>query len=164
MDDFDKQMDRQQKCKLLADFINENYVGKVCEVQNVFLEKGRRVPYIGIVNKATTVLTRQYDLPSNIYVAIEIRTVISMYNMGTEFPMNYKEICGVCIPPIPCYIQTTCNDIADVVLKMDKTWKKMRKMINSVVERHIEYHKHDGEVGEEWQIKESYEQNEKDKE
>ena len=141
MDDFDKQLDRQQKCKLLADFINENYVGKVCEVQNVFLEKGRRVPYIGIVNKATTVQTRLYNLPPNTYVAVELRTVIS-----TALPVTYEEICSVCIPPIPYYIQTTCNDIADVVLKMDENWKEMRKMINSVMERHNEYHKHDGKI------------------
>ena len=141
MDDFDKQLDRQQKCKLLADFINENYVGKVCEVQNVFLEKGRRVPYIGIVNKATTVQTRVYNLPPNTYVAVELRTVIS-----TALPVTYEEICSVCIPPIPYYIQTTCNDIADVVLKMDENWKEMRKMINSVMERHNEYHKHNGKI------------------
>ena len=147
MDDFDKQLDRLQKCKLLTDFINEHYVGKICEVQNVFVERGSRIPYIGIVNKATTVQTRLYNLPPNTYVAVELRTVIS-----TALPVTYKEICSVCIPPIPYYIQTTCNDIADVVLKMDKTWKEMRKMINSVMERHNEYHKHDGKVGKEWQI------------
>lgn len=149
MDDFDKQLDRQQKCNLLADFINENYVGKVCGVQNVFLEQSSRIPYIGIVNKATVVVRRKYNLPPNFYVDVEIRTAIN-----TELPVMYQEVCSIHIPPIPYYIQTTCNGIADVVLKMDKTWKEMRKMINSVKEMHIEYHKHDIELGEEWQIKE----------
>lgn len=58
MDNFDEQLDRQQRCNLLADFINENYVSKVCEVQNVFLVKGSRIPFIGIVNKATVVVRR----------------------------------------------------------------------------------------------------------
>lgn len=153
MDDFDKQLDRQQKCNLLADFINEHYVGKICEVQNVFVEKGVRVPYIGIVEKAFVVTTRLFNLPLNFYVSVGLRTVIDMYNIGTEFPVRYKEVCPVCIPPNPLFIQTTCNDIANVVLQMDRTWGEMRKMIDSVKERHIEYHKHDTELGEEWQIR-----------
>lgn len=147
MDDFDKQLDRQQECNLLANFINEYYVGKVCEVQNVFWEKGSRIPFIGIVNKAEVVLRSKYNLPLNFYVAVEIRTAIN-----TESLM-YQEVYSVCIPPIPYYIQTTCNAVADAVLKVDKTWKEMREMINSVIKEHNEYHKHDGEIGEEWQIK-----------
>ena len=153
MDDFDKQLDRQQKCKLLADFINENYIGKICEVQNMSLRKCERIPYIGIVNKATVVITRLFDLQPNFYIAVELRTVVDMCNIGTEFPVRYKEVCSVCIPPYPLFIQTTYNDIANVVLQMDKTWKEMRKMIDSVKEMHTEYHKHDTELGEEWQIK-----------
>lgn len=148
MDDFDKQLDRQQKCNLLADFINEHYVGKICEVQNVFLVQGSRIPYIGIVNKATVVVRRKYNLSPNFYVDVELRTAIN-----TELPVTYQEVCSVHIPPNPYYIQTTCNDIANVVLQMDKTWKEMCKMINSVKEMHVEYHKHDTELGKEWQIR-----------
>lgn len=151
MDNLNK-LDRKQECKLLTDFINENYAGKVCEVQNVFLEQGRRVPYIGIVNKATPVITRLHNLPPNIYIAIEIRTTV---NIAAQFPMSptrYQEICSVCIPPNPLFIQTTCDNITNVVLQMDKTWQKMREMINSVMGLHIAYHKQDNEIEEEWQI------------
>lgn len=121
-------MNRQKECEQLADIINKYYIGKVIEVQNVFLEEGVRVPYIGIVNKeATIVPKRLFNLQPNIYIAIELRTTFNMLYPS----QGSQEVCSIYIPPNPDFIKSVDNNIADLVLTADRYISKM-KMTNLI--------------------------------
>lgn len=118
-------MSRQKECEQLIAYINNNYIGKVVEIQNVFLKERVRVPYIGIVNKEATIVPRKlFILQPNIYINIELRTAFNMI-----YPSQNKEVCSICIPPNPDFIQSVSNNIADLVIKADEYIHKM-KMAN----------------------------------
>lgn len=123
---------RQEKCKQLANIINENYVGKVVEVQNVFLEERVRTPYIGIVNKVTITPRKFFNLQPNIYIAIELRTAFNMFYPS----QGSREVCSIYIPPNPDFIKPVDNNIADLVTKADEYMHKM-KMANLIAANSI---------------------------
>lgn len=123
-------MSRQKECEQLVNYINNNYIGKVVEIQNVFLKERVRVPYIGIVNKeATTVPRKLFILQPNIYICVEIRTAFNML-----YPSQNKEVCSICIPPNPDFIKSVSNDIADLVLRADECQRTLKILGNSILQ------------------------------
>lgn len=126
-------MSRQKECEQLANIINKYYIGKVIEIQNIFLEERVRIPYIGIVNKeATIVPNRLFNLQPNIYIAIELRTAFNMF-----YPLQgSREVCSIYIPPNPDFIKPVDNNIADLVTKADEYMHKM-KMANLIAANSI---------------------------
>lgn len=126
-------MSRQKECRQLANVINKYYIGKVIEIQNVFLEERVRIPFIGIVNKEATIVPRKlFNLQPNIYIAIELRTAFNMLYPS----QGNQEVCSIYIPPNPDFIKSVDNNIADLVLTADRYISKM-KMTNLIAANSI---------------------------